>query len=118
MSKKQEPQSPSEAPSFEQLVRAALRSSDWFFPETERDVATMESLLENEPDAPDGGLGQANILEGDGKRFLRCLTSRFVTPIEITDSMARAAREGNGLISAEVERLMLLDRVNAETPKK
>jgi hypothetical protein len=98
-----------------QSVANAVRSLGWLAPETEEEVATTE-----------GGDGQAPRPLPPALRDPYALLDRqdlwgtmnteteLVQDAEVVEELARAAREGRGKISDDVEDLMRRDRDAAE----
>ena len=96
-----------------ELLRA-MHKAQWFVPETAEEVAKAEAEIEGtEVQRPTSFHNPLDWLEQDLRlNYVNCISPNDKD--EVTEGLARAAREG-GVISPEVEKRMKRDREAAES---
>lgn len=96
-----------------ELLRA-MHQAHWFVPETAEEVAKAEAEIGDAvTDRPTSFQNPLNLLEQEIRlNYVNCISPNDNN--EVTEGLARAAREG-GVISPEVEERMKRDRDTAES---
>lgn len=99
---------------LESEILRAMRAEGWLVPETAEEVLEAERALScNETHQVSRSIPPRELLSSSGKvRVIR--SERHVMPgLEVSENLARAAREG-GELSSEIEERMKRDRDAAE----
>lgn len=98
---------------FDTILYRAVRSLGWLPPQTEEEVEAAEQFDDANVDLPKSLLDPANVFRDDRQARRRSAES-VPAPAEFVEELARAARQGNGAISPEIEGKMRRDRAAAE----
>jgi len=101
-------------PLAEQLVYEAARELGWLIPTTEREVAATEATKVDDIGLPEALKNPFASLDEGAKRAARRSRPIAMPNADSVEALARAARDGQGDISPEMEAVMKRDRENAE----
>lgn len=105
---------PKDERGFTQALRNVLNSRGWLLPESEEEVAAQEPLVDAMmTELPEVLRDAAAILQPLDRTDPRPARSSPL-PEDIEESLARAAREGQGEVPPEIEERMRRDRAEAE----
>lgn len=97
---------------FRWALSRAARALGWIVPDTDDEVRKSEERRAGESELPPALLDPFRALERKRARFAKASAAQ--SSESLTDELARAAREGRGEISEEVEERMRRDRAAAE----
>jgi len=102
---------------FEAALHSALRAAGHFFPESEKDIASLEATMKMDG-VPTPDIERfRQLLRESTEKIVRLPNTAKVTSCEIQENLAMAARNG-GKISEEVRKRMDADRAKAREQRQ